>query len=106
MQPSRTRRAASSVVPCPAREARAYPPLLARGSIIDCLGRHERDAEARKADIGKFGGGEQGDGCDAQIFEDLGAEPDLAPLPRACTLGARRARLWNGMRGHAGRPVA
>src|SRR4029453_12360157 len=106
MHPSLHQGTISSVVPCPARPARACSPLVLRGSIIDSLGRHDLDAESCKTDIGELSGGEQADGCDAQIFEDLGAEPDLAPLPRACNLRAGRARLRNGMRGHAGRAVA
>src|SRR5262249_58608203 len=41
-----------------------------------------------------------------EVLEDLRAEPNLAPLPRARNLGAGRGRLRNGMRRHARRAVA
>src|SRR5262249_32058945 len=55
--------------------------LLPRGPVIDPLGRHDLNPEAGEADIGELGGSQQPDRGDAQILGDLGAEPDLAPLP-------------------------
>src|SRR5262249_56269006 len=72
--------------------------LPPRRPVIDALGRHDLDPEAREPDIGEPGRGQQADRGDAQILENLGAKPDLAPLPRARDLGAGRARLRDGMR--------
>src|SRR5262245_2939178 len=80
--------------------------LPPRRPVVDALGRHDLDPEAREPDIGEPGRGQQADRGDAQILENLGAKPDLAPLPRARDLGAGRARLRDGMRGHTRRPVA
>src|SRR5262249_26296913 len=74
--------------------------------VIDALARHDLDPEAREADIGELGGGQQADRGDAQILENLGAEPDLAPFARARDLAPGRARLRDGMRGPPRRPVA
>src|SRR5262249_22607867 len=75
-------------------------------SIINYFGRRDLNAKSRESDVSEFRGSEQADGGDPQILENLGAEADLAPLPRACDFGAGRARLRNGMRGHARRAVA
>src|SRR5262249_6371335 len=61
---------------------------------------------SRESHVSKLRGSEQADGGDPQILENLGAKADLAPLPRARDLGAGRARLRNGMRGHTRRSVA
>src|SRR5262249_40657600 len=82
--------------------ARLLPPR----PVIEALGRHDLDPEAREADIGELGGGQQADRGDAQILENLGAEPRLGAWPRGWPPGTGRARLRDGMRGHTRRPVA
>src|SRR5262249_30279449 len=84
------------------RAARLPP----RGPVIDHLGRHDLNPEPGETDIGELGGSQQADRGDAQVLENLRAQPDLAPLPRARDLRAGRARLGDGMRGHTCRPVA
>src|SRR4029453_7359391 len=61
--------------------------LPPRRPVVDALGRHDLDPEAREPDIGEPGRGQQADRGDAQILENLGAKPDLAPLPRARACG-------------------
>src|SRR5262245_10185719 len=73
--------------------------LPPRRPVIDAFGRHDLNPEAREPDIGEPGRGQQADRGDAQILENLGAKPDLAPLPRARDLGAGRARMRDGMWG-------
>src|SRR5581483_1142666 len=56
---------------------------LSQASAVERLGRHDLDAEAAEADIGALRGGEQADRGDVEVAQDLRAEADLAPLPRA-----------------------
>src|SRR5689334_9439574 len=78
----------------------------AAGSAFERLGRRDLDAEAAEADIRALAGGEQPDRGDAEVFQDLGAEADLAPLPRARRLGPGRRLLRDFGHRHAGGAVA
>src|SRR3954453_9828516 len=80
--------------------------LVPDAPVVDQFGRRDFDARTAKTDIGELGRGQQPDRGDAQILEDLGAEPDLAPLPRTRNLGTGRARLRDGMSGHTRGTVA
>src|ERR1700731_4000109 len=53
------------------------------------LRRHDLDAEAGEPDIAVLRRGDEADRRDAEVLEDLRAEPDLAPL--ALALGLRAA---------------
>ena len=55
------------------RRGARYPSI---GSVADDL-----DAEAAETHVSALAGGEQADRGDAEVLEDLRAEPDLAPLP-------------------------
>src|SRR2546429_9106836 len=61
-----------------------------RISPLQRLGRDDLDAEASEAHIGALGRGQQPDRGDAEVFEDLRAQSDLAPLPAARRLRAAR----------------
>ena len=50
--------------------------------------------------------GQEADRVDAKVFQDLRAEADLAPLPRARLAGRRVARFRDGDDGHARGAVA
>jgi len=52
------------------------------------LGGDDLDAEAADADIGALAGGQQADRGNAEVAQDLRAEADLTPLPRARGLRA------------------
>src|SRR6476619_7708790 len=80
--------------------------LIPGASVVDQFRRRDFDAETAETDIGELSRCQQLDRGDAQILENLGAEPDLAPLPRARNLGTGRARLRNGMGGHSGRTIS
>src|SRR5262249_58250485 len=73
---------------------------------IQAFRRYDLDSEAGKPHIGESAAGEQADRGDAEILEDLRAESDLAPLPRAGLLRRGGAGLRDGMRGHSGGAVA
>src|SRR6202023_3927927 len=61
---------------------------LRRSRCVDRLNPRDLDAEAGQADIGHAARrGQQPDGIDAQVLEDLRAQPNLAPLPGARLLG-------------------
>src|SRR5688572_1371361 len=75
-------------------------------SSLERFRRDDLDSEPGEPDIGELGRGEQSNRGYAEVLEDLCAEPDFAPLPRARNLGAGRAGLRNGVRGHARRAVA
>src|SRR5262245_6513525 len=72
---------------------------------LDRLGLLDLDAESGEAHIGELLRGEQPDRGNAEITEDLRAEPDLAPLARARRLRTRIARR-NGVNRHARHAVA
>src|ERR1700730_16707734 len=75
-------------------------------AAVERFGGHDLDAEACEPDIRELARREQADRRDAEVFEDLCAEPDFAPLPRARNLRAGGARLRNGVRRDAGGAVA
>src|SRR6516162_6619733 len=77
-----------------------------RDLTIDDFGRRDLDSESGKAYIGAFRRGQQSDRTDAEVLENLSAEPDLAPLLRAGDLGAARTGLRDGVGGNAGSAVA
>src|SRR6202035_2224447 len=62
-------------------------------SLRDRLRRHDLDAEAGEPDVAVLRRGDQADRRDAEVLEDLRAEPDLAPLALPLGLGAGVALL-------------
>src|SRR5450830_1202920 len=75
-------------------------------SAFQRFGRHDLDAEAAEADVGALAGCEQADRGNAEVFENLRAEADLAPLPRTGGFGAGVALVRNFRYRHAGGAVA
>src|ERR1700760_4843715 len=82
---------------------------VGRSLLRDRLGRHDLDAEAGETDIAGLGRGEQADGRDAQVLENLGTKADLAPLALALGFGsgvALLAVLRDRRYRHANRAIA
>src|SRR6266851_4585019 len=73
--------------------------------FLERLGRLDLDAEAGEPDIAARPGGIKPDRGDAEIAQDLGAEPDILPLPAAFQFGAG-AVLGDRRGRHAGGAVA
>src|SRR5450756_3121186 len=69
------------------------------------FGPHDLDAEAAEADISALAGGEQPDRGNTDVLEDLRAQADLAPLPRARGVGAGVALMRDFRHRHAGGAV-
>src|SRR3954469_12928626 len=80
--------------------------LIPGASVVDQFRRRDFDAETAETDIGELRRRQQLNRGDAQILENLSAEPDLAPLSRARNLGTGRARLGDGMGRHSRGAVA
>src|SRR5579863_3243742 len=78
--------------------------LGSRRSPVERLDRGDLDAEAGEADIGARVVGPEPDRGDPEIAQDLGAEPDLAPLRLARFVRAGRAPAQ--VRRHSRRPLA
>src|SRR5262245_41412371 len=77
-----------------------------RFSSIQMLRRDNLDPEAGKPHVGELRRGEQPDRGNAEIFQDLGAQPHLAPLARARHLRAGGRRLRDRVGRHAGSAIA
>src|SRR6266436_2426699 len=55
--------------------------------FLQRFGRRDLDTEAGEADIAARPGGVEADRGDAQVAQDLGAEPDILPLPAPLHFG-------------------
>src|SRR4029078_3857417 len=74
-------------------------------SALDWLGRHNLNAKASETNVSAFAGGEQANRGNAEVLENLRAQPDFAPLPRTGRIGSGVA-MWNLGHRHAGRPIS
>src|ERR1700719_3184890 len=86
-----SRRARRSTSSATRRTSRSWRGSRDKGQCVlplQRLGRDDLDAEAGEPDIGALGRGQQPDRGDPEVFEDLRAEADLAPLPAAGGLRA------------------
>src|SRR5262245_14637820 len=81
-------------------------PLFDEVRSVQAFRPHNLDPEAGEPDIGELAPGDETDRGNTEVFEDLRAEPDLAPLPRARLFRADMAGLRDRMRRHAGGAVA
>src|SRR5262249_27623906 len=71
-------------------------PCGKRRSRVHRLGADDFNTETRQADIRRRPPRRnKSDRVDAEIFENLGAQPDLAPLPGARLAGRALRRFWN-----------
>src|SRR5258708_1570203 len=78
-----------------------YGQKKGRRSVIDRLSRHDLDAEAAKAHVSALAGSQQANGGNLEVFENLRAETDLTPLPRASGIGGRVIPVRNFRHGNA-----
>src|SRR6478736_2008474 len=74
-------------------------------SALDWLGRHNLNAKASETNVSALAGGEQANRGNAEVLENLRAQPDFAPLPRTGRIGSGVA-MWNLGHRHAGRPIS
>src|SRR5512139_2433596 len=70
------------------------------------FGRRDLDTEAAETNVCALARREQADRGDAQVLQNLRAQADLAPLPRARSLGAAVAFVRDFRHRHAGGAVA